>query len=519
VLSKLKKQSRIVQLLFLLVGVSLILYTLFLASAPVLRGDIGFNTDLARDFLLLENMQEEKKPTLLGPRSGGIPGLFHGPLWIYLNLPAFLLGQGNPVAVGWFWIGLVALLVGVVFYVGRKLFDVYVGMIAAVLVALHAGPSASTLFNPFGAVIVTPLFFYFLFKYLTEHKMRDLIISLFLIGIIIQFQMAFGGPVLILTTLLVGYFIIKRKQLKHFLSFFILFIPLATFILFDVRHDFLQLNAILNYLQSDSGSVKDFSFMSMLQNRTEGIINSLSGIYYPPVHLQVFIGGIYALLLYKAFKNRKEKSSQFIFLFSYIFIGYWIITFLFKGIIWTYYYWPFMPMALLLIASSYKLLNKYVSAIVIVFVFIFLLQHAQTYAFSRVPAAAGKDGGSWLFNYNMAEKVFDQGDSSFGYYIFSPDQYGYSLRYAMNYAQKKHPEVQVAAYEKKDITYLLISPPGGDNKSIGGQWWKENKVNIKRAPDKVIPFESGFIIEQYKLRKDEQTIPSDPNLIDSLIFR
>ena len=89
-------------------SVLLIVTALFVVISAwyILHNTIIFHTDIARDFLLIEDIVKNKPLTLIGPRSGGIPGVFHGPLWLYLNVPAFLFGGGNPVIVGWFWLGL-----------------------------------------------------------------------------------------------------------------------------------------------------------------------------------------------------------------------------------------------------------------------------------------------------------------------------------------------------------------------------------------------------------------------------
>src|SRR5688572_10815215 len=88
--------------LFLLV-LFFILLNILLSSWYVLHNDLVFNSDIARDFLLFEEISQ-KKIVLIGPRASGIPGLFHGPLWLYVNYPAYIIGQGNPVVVGWWWV-------------------------------------------------------------------------------------------------------------------------------------------------------------------------------------------------------------------------------------------------------------------------------------------------------------------------------------------------------------------------------------------------------------------------------
>ena len=106
-----------------LIIILVILINILLSAWYVLNKDLVFHTDIARDFLVLEDIVRTHKPTLLGPRSGGIPGVFHGPLWFYVNLPIFILGQGNPVVVGWFWVFLSASSIFITYYFGKKIFN------------------------------------------------------------------------------------------------------------------------------------------------------------------------------------------------------------------------------------------------------------------------------------------------------------------------------------------------------------------------------------------------------------
>src|SRR3990167_3534873 len=81
-----------------------IMLNIYFSAYPVLHGEVNFLSDVARDFLLLREI-DAKKIILIGPRSNA-SGLFHGPLWSYLNYPVYKIVQGNPVAQAWFWLGL-----------------------------------------------------------------------------------------------------------------------------------------------------------------------------------------------------------------------------------------------------------------------------------------------------------------------------------------------------------------------------------------------------------------------------
>lgn len=516
---KLTTNKNILQNIFLLIGVLFLFYCVYLSSASVRIGEIGFNTDLARDFLLLQDINETQKLTLIGPRSGGIAGVFHGPLWVYLNLPAYIFGNGNPIIVGWFWVGLFAAFVFFVYYIGKKLFDRNIGMLSAILSALAILPSTSSFFNPLGAVLLAPIFFYLLYKYLLYDSNKFLIACLFILGLIIQFQIAFGGPMLILTSFLIFYKVFKTKHYRQLFSFLIILIPLSSYILFDIRHDFLQLRAVLSYLNGGNTGVQQNYSLSFFEVRGREIFNSFVGPFYYNIYFSITILLMAVYSFYRSFKEKDTTTAKIFLLYIYLFFGYWLITLLYKGVIWGYYYIPFIPLNFLILAGTRKYINKYVYGICMALFIITLFNNSYASATNYTAKNVGHDSSSWLFNYETSKKVFSEGDTSFGYYVFSPDQYGYSQKYAMNYVSKQYPNIKAVPFKKEKITYLLIAPPGGKNQSIGGDWWKKHKVNINKKPTKTIKFENGYVIEKYILTEEEIAIPSDPNLIDSLIFR
>ena len=138
-------------LLFKLGFIGLLLFTLFFASWYALNADLTFTADIGRDFHLLREL-DEKKIMLIGPRSS--TGLFHGPLWSYVNYPAFFIGSGNPVYVAWNWVFLSVLFVASCFLIARDLFGKNVACLFTILAALYAAYHTNGMFNPHGAMFL-----------------------------------------------------------------------------------------------------------------------------------------------------------------------------------------------------------------------------------------------------------------------------------------------------------------------------------------------------------------------------
>lgn len=504
-------QGALVVFILLFIG-----YAIYLSAWYPLHGDISFNTDIARDFLLFENIVTTHKLTLLGPRSGGISGFFHGPLWIYLNVPAFILGKGNPVVVGWFWVFLSVLSVLITGIVGSKLFNKTAGLLAALLLALSAIDYTHSLFNPFGAVLLFPVVFYFYVQFVRKFRVLDLVALLFFIGCSIQFQIAFAGPILFLVTLHVLYLTFKKRRYMYLLSYLVLLIPLSTYILFEVRHQFLQTKAIIDFVTSSHQDAITAS-TNRFQNRFEGIIHSLVIAPYASQLVTLTVIFVFGLTAWNLYRNNKTKSRDIYFLFGYLFAGYWLISFLFKGIVWGYYYWPFLPVTIILFSSLFTVINKKIAFLGYVYIALSVLFYYQaTIAASQ--GIIGKDTGSWVFNDTVAKKVFADAPSKFGYYVFSPDEFGYSPQYAMHYEQRLHPQKTADAYQKDTVTYLLLEP-GIKGDLNAGTWWTTHRVGITKDAVRGQQFGNGFRIEKYMLTDEEVKVPSDPNIVHTLIFR
>ncbi len=495
--------------------VTALLITVVLSALHLLKSDIFFHTDIARDFLLVEDIVDNRNITLLGPRSGGISGVFHGPLWLYLQIPAFITGGGNPGIVGWFWLLLCVFSIYIMYLIGSRLFSKTVGLLAALLFSSLTILYTKSLFNPFGAVLLSPIFYYLFLQYLSSARFLHLILSLFVLGIIIQFQMAWGGPILLLTFI---YLLYRKVKLYHFAAFLILLVPLSTFIVFELKHDFLQLNAIISYIHQKSGPGL-LKLSDLFLTRLKG--SFVDGFGFLPstnIILNLCVNFFFLGSIVYLFRKKKLKYKAFFSLFFYYYSGFWLMGLMYKGVMWGYYYWPFFPIAILLFSSLYHHLPKKIFISIFLFIYLFNVSVGLREAL-KFYNESGKSGATWQFYSSVAQQVYKDGNKEFGYYIFTPDQLGYSFRYGMNYWQKKFKDKKAYPFEKKEYTYLLIAPPPGDKPYLNGDWWTENQVKIKKKPESVVRTGDGFKIEKYHLSPEEIAVGSDPNLIDSLHFR
>jgi len=297
-----------------------ILISLALISSLIgpLKGDIFFHTDIARDFLLIQDIVINKNLTLIGPRAGGIPGVFHGPFWLYLNAIPFYLANGNPLFISWFWYILMIFGLFISFSISKKIFNLNIALISTAFLSIFYIRQVNNFFNPYGALLISPLFFYFIYQ-------KKYIFAFLVLGIIFQFQMAFAVPLLLLSIPLV------YKKLYSLIG---LLPGLSTFIFFEIRHQFIQSKALLSFIEKGLGDNSNLYY-----NRINSFLNSSnvfisSDIYFKIFSLILFIFSL--CILYK-------KKPYFTKIFIYYYFGYWLITFVFGGNIQSYYYIQFIP--------------------------------------------------------------------------------------------------------------------------------------------------------------------------------
>ncbi|MBI4038748.1 hypothetical protein HY384_02200 [Candidatus Daviesbacteria bacterium] len=497
----------------------LIAFNIILNAYWLLLGDIHYDIDVSRDFLVIDDIIRNNHLTLLGPRSGAIPGVFHGPLWFYVNLPAFLFGGGNPLIVGWFWFLLSAIFLLVVFWVAKKLFGFEIGLLSALLLSVNSivNPTIGlkNFYNPYGAVFLSPIFFFSFYKYIITYKFKYLIYSLFILGLIIQFQMAFGVPIFFAITPLIIYLLYKKKRIWHLLSYFILLIPLSSFIIFDLKHNGLQFKALIRYLNETSEVINLLDIFKLRINEfTFNFFDFLS----PGKNILTAFYAINFLILFPYSlrkSNRQQKTAYFIF--GYLFLGFWVITLFFPGGVGNYF-WPLLPLTIIIFCSFYNFIKKEI--FILFFLILYLVNFYEgILAILEFKTDVNQRGPhSWAFNLQVAKKIYDDAKDDFGYFNFSPDRFAYQQRYAMIYTKKFFPNIYSFSSIKKPLTYLVEVDPPKDRSYLNGTNWRIADVKIDREPDQV--FRLDFIkIEKYWLSDDEIKKPSNPYLQDSLFLQ
>lgn len=496
--------------LFLKISFWLVIgFSLIFSSWSVLHGDIYFSADIGRDFHLYREV-DEKILVLIGPRSS--TGLFHGPLWTYLNYPAYLLGGGNPVIVGWYWVLLSSIFVIGNFFIAKDLFGKLSAYFFAAMSAIYIAYHTSGMYNPHGAMFLVPLFFYLFVKYIRSNRIKFLIFLIITGGLILQFQLAVGAPLLILSLAYIFVRIIKKGKKKHLLVFLLLPIIVSNFIIFDLRHDNLYSNKILSFVNiEEKGEI--YNYTGLINDRINKAFNGveiLRNDKYYYLNLIFFL----SVVSFSIFLIKKNKHKDIYLSFFYFYFGFFILSFINKGPILYFYIFPLFPLVFLVISSFLD--TKYKNYLIIPLIMILLINTINAFGdIKALNSRIGKDAYSWKFLKESSEKMLE--DNDFGYFVYSPDSVAYEGRYAAIYVSEKSGKGSY--YTKKAITYILSAPTPENEFITGDEWWIKNKVNIKSEPVSVITFDNGYKLKKYKLSQEETEAPLDGQVDTGLHFR
>lgn len=478
---------------------------LFLSSWWLFNGNLMFHTDVGRDMYLLKDITDNKHLTLIGPRSS-LPGLFHGPLWIYLNLPMFIIGQGNPVFLAVFWLGLLVLSWWLLYETGKRITDKKTAMVATVLLAAATILNSHVMISFYAAVTIFPIFYYCFERYIKTDKIKYLAWALVVGGVMMQSQIVFGLPMLMMLIVWSIFRIIKTNKWRKMWVYLLTFIPFSSYLLFDLRHDFLQSKAVLGMISGKEGF------------KSAGWIN-LVDWWKLITGNRLLAAVIFGLILWVSFiKFKKEKNKNdvwWLWLGSIIIL--WVAMMIFKIGSVDFYYLPLISVMVMMVASLRKYINKIIYGLLIGLLLLTNISRAMKDTINYSKDVNFQDQATWQSNYEAARWLIDHCGNDFGYFVYSSDLYGYSLRYAVDFLKIK-TKVRGELNKKLPVTCLVMGPNSKEN-NWSRETWKESDIKIYKIPVESKLFGNGILVEKYNLTSEEQKVEPNQFLIKDIIFR
>lgn len=480
-----------------------ILFNIYLCSYSVVHGEVNFFNDVARDFLLLQEVSQ-KKIIFIGPRSN-TQGLFHGPLWTYVNFPVYVLGNGNPVAQAWFWLILaIAVMVGG-FFMARKLFGNFAAFAYVLLLSIRFVPHINGVFHSEATLFLMPSLFFTALLYVQKKKLLYLVLHLITLSALFQFNIGNGIPFFMLSVPLILLVILKNKLWKQLGAFLIVPVLFVNFILFDVKHNFQMTKALFSAGSSTTFFVAiDFWIKNRIENTISLQLFEKSGDHM----LLLYV--IFALIVFfsiKEIRNKKSKHRNLYGLFLYYYLGYMALSFLNRGVLLYHYIYLLIPLTIFWFVSFLRGKYKFIFVPLLLVVFFINFNYSREYVTTLTESMA-KNQNSWKGMSRIAQTIIkEQNGREFGYFVFSPDSYAYQPRYAMIY-NFKAAHAKAFEYGKKDTTYV-IAAPSPEGKYYNYPWWVKNRMHVEKEPVATQEFSTGFTLAKYELSSDEQKVTHD----------
>lgn len=510
------------QNLFLVITLLLIIVTLslLLRIHSFSGGNFYFLLDQARDMTLVKEIVENKDVTLIGARSG-IGGIFHGPLWLYLLVPTFVLSGGNPfftLVPIFIFLTLILVLSG--FFIGWKLYGAKSGL----LIALFLGISFSfieSMANFSNAHVMPLIFLFFLYtliRYLRGSE-KALIGSAFLIGIGIHFEAAFAIFLIPITFLSV----LWRRKILHFktllMSTAVFLIAVMNYVLFELKNGFIMTRAALNLILGHSGPMEGYEQYSDVLFRVSDRVNVFMNSFFTPLFTQtqlnklLLLGIIISAAIYVLFKKKKRKVkeiSEFLFLLLIPFIISALLV-IYPHPIWPHYILPLTISSIFILVVgikiiSYQKMGYYFSLLAVGF-FISSPFLWVTNTYLKGQSVRLTNGATFQKQLEVVDWVLDDaGDQKFGYLAYTPQVLTYNMDYLMWWRSRERGISQYVN-NKERITYLILIPPKeGDLKAH--EFWKKNVIRTNGKVLETKIFDTGLMVEKIEITKDEPPVES-----------
>ncbi len=507
--NKLKPQKLLYRnnkILFALVFlVSLIPITIILTN--VFTGNFSFWYDPARD--MLAGLSNLSKPTLIGPTSG-IPGVFYGPYWIWF-LSVGQLFSPDPKVVTFVVETLPYLLVfPFILFKMRKVFTLGTISILWLLFLTSYSSYFTNLWNPH----LAPLFFlvtiYLLLIRTSSFHFKNLFILFaggFSAGLVLNFHLSFGigmmlGIIIYMVYEGINEFLKEKNKihsLKEFMLKNILFglgliVSFSPFLLFELRHQFQQTQALLNALFS-YGGVVDLPGLSR-----EQIISRFfeRGADLFQMSLSIFAFIFAAGLVYYFIKNRGKQTPNELklsILVLSITTGILFIYLTANNPVWDYH---FIGIEIIFLLAVGIIINKlkWIKVIIMFVVFLLIANNGFKYI-TNINKDLTKNFGTLAAKENVVEGIRkDAGSNDYTIYAANDAIYTYDYSYLFRiHAGKDVPYDPGLIKDQTKVMYLVI-PKDVKN--------KEDFINFRGADTKYKTLKTTIYPDQTLVIKKEK---------------
>lgn len=410
---RLKSISEWLLAIFVLIIIGVTIFTRFWN----ISGGLEFLGDQGRDAVLVRRIYTDLDPVFIGPVTS-VGNMYLGPLYYYFMVPFLMLSSPSPVGPAYAVALLSLLSVGLIAYIGKKMFSLPVGLVATGYLAFNAIYIQYSRFswNPNPAPIASLLMLYWTYLAWTKNFKYWILVAL-AFGVLIQLHYitllagVSSGSIFLLQLLQIysKNWLKKKttspskfigamaflsnptytptfKQLFSVVPIGIVLIlaMLSPLFIFDLKHDGLNRKAFQNLLfkedafKNSNAPVFTNITRSLLetQGRSLHFITEIS--FGEQRRINIVLASLFVLTLISllATKQKEKEWPGIMLLFSYIGIGI-LGTSFYRGSLFNHYILYVFPMIALgwgAVFSSWIRWKK-IMCIPVLFIIYFFLQY------------------------------------------------------------------------------------------------------------------------------------------------
>jgi len=470
----------------------LIIITFISRYCLIKDGFVPFRFDHGKDSLAVLDMWLNKNPKLIGPWTS-IPGLYFGPAWYYLLLPSFLLGSWHPLSPVYMMIFLLILQVILAYR--------YLGKEEAVLMAtapLWIMISTSA-WNPFPMTLISLIILIIIKRFKEKKSARslELFIMAFVASLACHFSTAFAilYPILILFSLYL--YKIKLSWKKVLLMLFAYLLPFIPQIIFEFRHNFIELKAIITYLQNgEAQSLTVIKIQSVLKAIVDYFkFSVLPGAYYPQAQLFNNLSFLFfiVLIIMALVKKRGKKRIKLSLSVEYLF---WPLLALIAYSFLHFNIWYVLALAPLFVIFAGDVLRAQHKFVKLAYFLLMLISLTSKVSFYYTQDRTSLSQASVMLQTKIEAIELIRADAqalAYNSYHYAPDIYDFPYQYLYFWQAVQGKKLPVDfTYQKDEVSYLVQKPEllNYFQTEWGGEEAKLNYFIIE--PAEVIEFQNNW---------------------------
>lgn len=366
-----KNISIILLLLILLIGAFFRLYRI--SEYLTFLGDEG------RDVLVVKRMLIDGKLTLLGPTTS-VGSIYMGPIYYYMITPFLWLWNYDPSGPAVMVALLSVATIFLIYKLGTDFFHKIVGLMASFFYAISplAITSGRASWNPNVVPFFSVLLIYALLNSLIKKRYRWFLVIGFSLGVLFQLHYVtlLFIPVVLACFILVKFKIPGKNLLSALFAFLLAYSP---FLLFELRHQFVNTQAAIRFVISQRSAVSKIPFFievwNIVSDVTVRLFWRLITVESAELAKLFIVFTIFVLFRYYWTSTKKrEESLSFKIIILWLTIAIFSFV-IYRGVIYDYYFGSFFAVPFILLGLLFFTLWRLskVGKILSVLLFLYLV--------------------------------------------------------------------------------------------------------------------------------------------------